>query len=400
MDPPDQRVTNAALAGLLDMRWPVFILLAGCGAVKSPDLPDASTSSDAANSVDAAPPRCGDGIRTPGEVCFATPLTITSHDVAYSARFADMDRDGDQDIVYLIGDQIETQINANGTFAATAISGATAFGPSLVTLDYDADELDDLAVGGRNPADTNQTGVTLFRSDGTGKQTVAGFGASPLEPVAVGVGNIKGTGDMLVSIDANNVVLYTISSRGLLADGGTSVNAALHGAVGHVDDDAFADVVVGRTNGIVLYRGGAQGLSTIISTAVQTLVSAVAIGDVDGDGLADIAYVADGFLGYLPGAGAGAFFEPRMAPVSNPSEGFTLADVDGDGKHDLIVGNGSPNQIEVRLGMTAGLAAPINLPIAGSADQITTGDYNGDGAPDLLVTSTYSQTITVFPSNP
>ena len=108
------------------MRLLLPLVLLGCGEVKG-SLPDGPPGGNG----EGGTPACGDGIRQPGEVCYRTPFTIVATDAAYSAQFADMDSDGDLDVVFLISDQIQTHINANGVFSASAIAGATAFGPNM-----------------------------------------------------------------------------------------------------------------------------------------------------------------------------------------------------------------------------------------------------------------------------
>jgi hypothetical protein len=381
------------------MRLLWFVLLAGCGTVKnaSPDAPPGS---------DDAPiePACGDGIRSPGEVCYKTPVTILATAAVYNAQLADMDSDGDLDVVFLLNNQIHTSINANGVFAATSIAGATAIGPHLLAADFDNDQKIDAATAGTSAAGGNAVG--MFKGDGTAHQTAGGSATLGITAAGLARGNIKGSGELLVAFDIRTITLWTIGVGLALTDaGGASVPQLVAGTVGKIDSDTFDDIAVARGVGVTVYRGGAAGLSPPIATPVTLDAAAVAIGDVNGDGTADLAYTqvdpTATLLGLLPGAGAGAFFDPVTTPLAGVGRALALGDIDGDGKQDIVVGTGtSTYQLDVLLGTATGFATPVPLPIAGTADFLHTGDFNGDEQPDLIVTNTLAQTITVFESNP
>ena len=382
------------------MRLLWFVLLVGCGTVKNTS-PDAPPGGD-----DDAPvePACGDGIRSPGEICYKTPVTIVATFIASDAQLADMDSDGDLDVVFLVNNQIHTSINANGVFAASTITGATAIGPHLLAADFDTDQKVDAATAGTSAAGGNA--VAMFKGDGTAHQTAGGSATLGITAAGLGRGNVKGTGELLVVFDNRTVSLWTIGAGLSLTEaGGASVPQLVSGAVGKIDSDTFDDVAVARGVGVTVYRGGATGLSQPISTPVTLDAAAVAIGDVNGDGTADLAYTqvdpTATLLGLLPGAGAGAFFEPVTMALPGVGGALALGDIDGDLKQDIVVGTGTSTfQLDVLLGTATGFATPVPLPIAGGADFLHTGDFNGDEQPDLVVTNTQSHVITVFESNP
>jgi Bacterial Ig-like domain (group 3)/FG-GAP-like repeat len=77
---------------------------------------------------------------------------------------------------------------------------------------------------------------------------------------------------------------------------------------------------------------------------------------------------------------------PNLSGFSNPLVAV-LADVNGDGIPDLLVGDS--NQITVAIGIGDGTFQPPNLILSGATAEkgIAAGDFNGDGKPDLAVLS-------------
>ena len=133
----------------------------------------------------------------------------------------------------------------------------------------------------------------------------------------------------------------------------------------------------------------------------------LAVGDFNGDGKADLAYLDGGspsLLHILLGNGDGTFQHGSdiVLPFGIGGE-ITVADVNNDGHLDLLIGGGNQFQAElaVLLGQGNGaFSAPIISQFASNtalfADiPFTFGvaDFNGDGAADLIVTDPLNQVI-------
>ncbi|HYS06692.1 MAG TPA: VCBS repeat-containing protein [Candidatus Dormibacteraeota bacterium] len=122
--------------------------------------------------------------------------------------------------------------------------------------------------------------------------------------------------------------------------------------------------------------------------------------DFDGDGIADLvasdygygpnsANLPAGGLAFLRGLGDGVFEEAvPISMLSGPASVLT-ADVNGDGRPDLLCESFSasyPNGIiSLRLNLGGGAFAAEQLLVNGGGIDLRVGDFNGDGRPDFLL---------------
>jgi len=201
---------------------------------------------------------------------------------------------------------------------------------------------------------------------------------------------------------------------------------------GDVNGDGFDDVLVGEPwsdgaawdgGAAYLYLGSATGPSTTWDWVLEGTISnghlghaVIGAGDVNGDGLADVAVSApdrdqfngqpDGTVWVFHGSTTGLASTADWSSSSAVGEyGETLAaagDVDGDGYGELLVGNpgydvttdGNQGRAEAYMGSASGLAASAAWDRTGtdSGDRLGraiagVGDVNGDGYGDVAVSN-------------
>lgn len=172
-----------------------------------------------------------------------------------------------------------------------------------------------------------------------------------------------------------------------------------------------SDVASAGTAGISVKSPGGQVSNTIffsitnpISPVTTTRVdypvstgyffaSKTLTADVNGDGKLDLLvmneeYSVPGYVSVLLGNGDGTFQLPTTYPVGNSSSDMVAVDVNGDKRVDLVGVDGLDNTVSVLLGNGDGTFQTRAIYPAGQDPAgITFGDFNRDGTLDLVITN-------------
>jgi hypothetical protein len=318
-----------------------------------------------------------------------------------SVAIGDLNGDGRLDIVtadFFNGDVSVLLGNVNGTLnAAVSVPMTTGSQPYAVAIgDLNGDGKPDLAV-----ANYGSNGVSVLMGNGNGTFAEA---PSPLavgaNPVSITIGDVDGDGkpDLVTANNSSgNVSVLIANGSGAFQVAvnypvGASPRSAL---LGDVNNDGKPDLLVANRASdsvSVLLGAGGGTFRSALSQAANTTPHAIAVGDLNGDNKLDlvVANYSDNSISVLLGKGDGAFTASADAPmtVGRSPDAVAIGDLNGDGKADLFVANYDDSSVTVLLGNGDGtFAAAPNTPFAVGEQprSIAIGDLNGDGALDLIV---------------
>jgi len=329
--------------------------------------------------------------------------------------------------------------NGDGTFTTAVTYSSGGQQPESVAIaDVNGDGKPDLVVANlcANACVTGVTdgsvGVLLGNGDGT-FQPVVTYDSGGLQAFSVAVADMNGDGkpDLVVAngcVPANcGIPGGTGSVAVLMGNGdGTFQTAVTYNAgafansvaVGDLNGDGKPDVAVlasegcslcGPQVGVLLNNGDGTLQTVVLYNAGGTNPTSLALADVNGDGKLD-AVVADnasaddhgpGGFGVLLGNGDGTFQSSLMtfglsAGDESGTNNLAVADLNGDGKPDVVLGDrdgigcSGNSSMAVMLGNGDGTFQPeISFCAAGvvAFGAVATADLNGDGIPDVAMTT-------------
>lgn len=325
----------------------------------------------------------------------------------------DVDLDGHPDLVVSNANDNTVSVLVNqgdGTYptsgAPTYRTGASPLG--IAVGDLNGDGYPDIVTA------NNQSGgvsVLLDQGDGTFPATATDY-LTGLNPVGVAVVDVNGDGhpDVVSSCNCNAVVVLLNQGDGTFSSGGGPAYGTQHWpgapAVGDLDGDGHSDLVVPNNGSASLSVLLNRGDGTFPASGNPTYVVggspyATDVGDLNGDGVPDVAVATNQAVVVLLGKGDGTF--PMSAMTSYAAglrpQALAMKDVNGDGYPDLVVGDISQNDVLVLLNRGDGTfpsSGSPSYPVGAYPGALVAGDVNGDGRPDVAVANAGDGTVSVL----
>jgi hypothetical protein len=173
-------------------------------------------------------------------------------------------------------------------------------------------------------------------------------------------------------------------------------------AVGDVDGDGVPDLVTANPEGTVsIHRG--NGTGGFIRSDIPAGANPIAVGiaDLNEDGRPDLVVVNHtdaGTLTILLGTGGGAFAPAPGPPVAVGGfpQGLAIGDLDRDGHLDVVTSNTTSKTVSVRRGTGTGtFIAAADVSTGNGPTAVGLGDLDRDGVLDLVIVNTLDSTVVV-----
>ena len=323
----------------------------------------------------------------------------------YDRVFADMDGDGVLDVVTANNDSTGTVSvvfgRGDGGFKPAYPLLATQYASAVAVGDFNGDGKPDIVVFNNNYYNsTTVRTLSTFFNKGQGK-----FNAKVVQSITPfyqylvaadlhrdGKDDLIAFGNgQMTTLLSNGDGTFTIKDTRTITNGGGGI------IVADIDGDGNPDVLNWDSNYYpvsssfkavrVFYGVGDGRLDAKRDFATLNVPNAVQVADVNGDGKLDLIVGTASDMEILRNAGGNRFLPPDVYAMKSSIGALAIADFDGDGKSDIAAA-GSSSFTQILLNKGDGTYRSGTAYMAGASSKgLAATDVNGDGIIDLVFQS-------------
>ncbi|CAF1321342.1 unnamed protein product [Rotaria sordida] len=314
----------------------------------------------------------------------------------------------DQSISLLFG-------RGNGSFAPY-ISQETIYSSpvSIAVGDFNNDRKQDIVVA---IEDTNTIGIFIGHGNGSFKEQISYEMPDESSPVWVVVGDFNNDNVQDIAVanfNGHNIGILLGYGDGafrnvtLYSTGNNSGPCSI--AIGDFNKDNWMDIAVANKHtqnvGIFFgYDNGSFSSQTTYMTDSGSMLMSIVVGDINNDGILDIA-ISDfgsgkGNIGVLYGLDNGTFLVSKIysTGINTDPSSIAICDIDNDGRLDFIVSNSNKNNIGI---MLRDKSEPLGKQTMFSTDNgsspyaVVVSHFNDDDHLDIAVANSKTNNIGIF----
>ena len=352
---------------------------------------------------------------------FAASVDFTTGSYPYGVAIGDIDGDGKPELIVTNPGSNTVSIYRNTSTSGSITAGSfdapvdftTGTSPYCIVLgDIDGDGKPDLAV--TNYSDNT---VSVFRNTSTSGSITVGTLATKVDftigtnPWGISISDLDGDGkpDLVIADASSNTISVLRNTLAASLPPVITSFTPTSGPSGTTVTFTGTNFNTTASSNIVWFGAVQATVTTATSTSLSVTVpigtdyQPITVTDVT-TGLT--AYSNVPFIVTFPSSqviDATAFATSVDFTTEPNPEYVALSDIDGDGKLDLVVTNGSSNTVSVyRNKSTSGsitadsFDTPVDFTTGIGPVNVSIGDIDGDGKPDLVVANFTSNTISVF----